>query len=103
MFSNEECEALAPMLQTGGWRGVVMPHLAKLGQSGMNALCILPTKREGTWKDASDDYIRGAISAYQYVLSMFQNEVIVNQANRQREEFARNGEGVGSPAQASSP
>jgi hypothetical protein len=90
MLSDEQCDKLTVTLQTGGWREVMVPVIAKQGQDAIKALCIPLANREGVWKGVSDDGIRGALSVYEYILSAFQNEVTVNRANKQRED-AQNG------------
>ena len=101
MLNNDQCEKLMVMLETGGWKEVFTPVVAQRGQSGIKALCVTLEEREGVWKGKSDEYIRGALSVYEYVLSAFQNEVTVNRGNRQREQA--NGEGVANQGQALTP
>lgn len=101
MLNDEQCDKIAATLGTNGWREVFIPVISQRGQAGIKALCTSLEERDGIWKNKSDEYIRGALSVYEYVLSAFQNEVTVNRGNRQREQA--NGEGVANQGQALTP
>lgn len=92
MLEDSQIEQLRLMLQTSGWRDVVMKLVkerkARLQEIGY----MLPAERPKPYAGLPDDdvvkLIRGEVRACDWFMRHFENEVVVHDQNRERDELA---------------
>lgn len=108
-LNSLQMEQLRRLLVSAGWNDVV-----KLAIQGKLDTCqklafLLPNERPEPYKGMDDHtataILRGEVKALEWVLHAFENEVIVDNVNRRREELARLDTNGGQPAdtQAANP
>lgn len=102
MLDPEQIEKLKGVLMLSGWRDVMRPVIEGRMKTVRDMAFLLPSERPKPYKELDDQtataYLRGESAGLEWVLHAFQNEVIVAEANRARDEFARQGANHTHPA-----
>ena len=92
-LSEEDVLKVKQMMQSSGWREVVIPALRRRGAEWMKESVRLPSERGKPYTDLDDaiagPHIRGRIAELEYLLVSFQNELMVYEHNRSLDELDR--------------
>jgi len=98
-LTDQQIEKLRPTVMSQGWQDVVKPIIQNSGRAAMDAMLLMPERREGEFKGASDDYLRGQVAVYGRMLAFFERELEFFEQNRLMDEVRKKQEGqpVGSP------
>ena len=98
MLNDEQIQKVRGTMQTGGWKDVVVPLVVNRGRELTKLALRMPTERGAPYKDMEDrdamNHIRGRIEEIEWLISFFENEVNAFDYNRQRDELARQANGV---------
>lgn len=94
MLSEEEIGKLRLTLVTGGWNDVIKPRIQKRAHDAIKALVLTPPERTGEYKNLSDDAIRSRITECEFMLAVWNNEIVVFEGNRRRDELERQNDGA---------
>ena len=90
MLSAEQIEKLRPMLQTSGWREVVVPLLEARKKRMQEIAFLLPSERPEPYRGLDDQVatslMRGEVKCCEWLMHAFTNEVMVRDLNEQRDQ-----------------
>lgn len=81
-LTNEQNEKLKGMVLSLGWQEVAKPLLQASGKVVIDMVMDPSIPREGDYKNANDDVLKGEFRAYRKMLTFFENEVQVYEQNR---------------------
>lgn len=84
---NEQIEQIQLLLMSDGWNKGMKPQIAERGQAAIRALCRPTSERQGEYKEVSDEFLRGQISAFEWTLRWFPKVVEVYLANQRTDEL----------------
>jgi hypothetical protein len=92
-LNSDQIGALRQMLQLQGWNAVAKPVIASRARAALEALTLDPSERSGQFEKVTDATLRARIQECEFLLSVFENEVNVFDANQRRalEQEQRNG------------
>ena len=89
MLTEEQVGQVRLALMSGGWKNVMEPAIANRAHQAIRALVLSPSERTGEFKEMDDTEIRARIHEAEWMLSVWRNEIVVFEANRQGDELAR--------------
>ncbi len=103
-LNADQLEAVKMTTTTRGWTDVMKPALVNRGRMAVKALVLTPTERETEFKGTDfateDNVLRAIIRDCEWMTVVWDNEMNVAEANRQRDELdAANGSGAANPPQ----
>jgi hypothetical protein len=92
-LSNDDVQKVRVVLSTSGWNDVMRPALENRGRRAVKALTLSRTERatafKGTDFDTEDDVLRAIIRDCEWMITVWTNELLVAEHNRQLEELDR--------------
>lgn len=93
MLGEEDIQKVRLVLASDGWNHVMKPALHRRGTQALKALALTRPERavqmKGSDFDTDDDVLRAMIRESEWMLSAWDNEVLVFEHNRKRDELAR--------------
>lgn len=89
MLNDAQAQALRQMMMMDGWNKVLKPWEAERGKRILRALAQSKDKRDEAFRDVSAKELRGQLKEIEWILSALDNELIAYDANRRRDELAR--------------
>lgn len=93
MLNEEEIQKLRLALATDGWNHVMKPVLQRRLATAMKALALTRSERAGQYPkseyDTSSKDLRAMVRECERMLVVWDNEVLVFDQNRKRDELAR--------------
>jgi hypothetical protein len=89
MLNDEQIQMLRIAIQSSGWTQVMKPLLANRANAAIKALVLPPSERRGDYEGISDDGLRGRIQEMEWMLFAWDNEIVVHEQNRRRDELQR--------------
>jgi len=93
MLNDDQAQKLKMLLASSGWNDVVKPVLARRGHEAIKALVLNPEERTGDFKGVDDSVLRAQVKECEFVLNVWNNELVAYDHNRRLEELetANNG------------
>ena len=103
-LNEDQIQAVRMTTATQGWTEVMKPALLNRGRLAVRALVCAPSEREKEFKGTDfvtdDNVLRAIIRDCEWMTVVWDNEINVAEANRQRDELdAANGSGAANPPQ----
>lgn len=92
MLTQEQAEKLRLLLFSGGWNEVMRPAIENRLRSHVKKLTLWPSERKA--EDQDDTKLRAQAEELQWMLSAFENELKVEEYNRQVDELHRQTNGI---------
>lgn len=98
MLSDEQVDKIRGVLMLSGWREVMKPVIEQRRATVREMAFMMPGERPKPYSTLDDvsatAFLRGESAGLEWVLHVFQNEVIVAEASRARDEFTRQQNGA---------
>lgn len=92
-LSDEDVQKVRLVLASSGWNEVMKPLLELRGRRALKALTLTRSERATTYKgqdfDTDDDVLRAIIRDVEWMISVWQNELMVSDHNRRIDELGR--------------
>lgn len=91
-MNEDQIQKVIEVLNASGWREVMQPAYANRAKGALSALALSPDERKESrteWKDMDDPQLRAIIRECEWMLGVWQNQVVVYHENRRRDELAR--------------
>ena len=96
MLDETQIQQVRMTLATDGWNRVIKPLVQKRGNAAVKALTVTRSERavdfKGSDYDTEDDVLRAMIRDCEWMLVVWDNEVLVHDQNRRRDELAAGGQ-----------
>lgn len=93
MLNEDQIQKLRLALQTSGWNDVIKPAIHRRGAQALKALALTRAERSREFVrsdfDTEDDVLRAIIRDCEWMVVCWDNEVLVHEENRKRDELAQ--------------
>lgn len=92
-LTGEQLDLVRSLLVSEGWNKVMKPALENRGRKAIKALTMTRAERAkdmpGSPFDTEDDVLRAIIRECEWMMTVWSNEIAVDEHNRRRDELDR--------------